>query len=261
MLFAAGCSSAPVPVPQFVKPYRMTIQQGNFVTRDMVEQLKPGMTKEQVRFILGTPLLTDIFHADRWDYTFYRDTPGAKREQRNFSVIFEDQKLARVVGDLLPEPGEPPRAAPAKPADTAPKPVAPAAKDERGFFGRLFGTKPAPPPQEQKQPEGQNSNAVAAPKEPAKPAAAETPKPAAPAPANEERGFFGRLFTPSSAEAASNEQKQQEGQNWGPALPSPEPAPAPAPPQAVAEPEQNQEQAKPAAERGFFGRMLEKIGF
>jgi outer membrane protein assembly factor BamE len=209
MFFAAGCAKAPVPMPEFVKPYRMTIQQGNFVTRDMVEQLKPGMTKEQVRFILGTPLLTDIFHADRWDYTFYRDAPGAKREQRNFSVIFEDQKLARVVGDLLPEPGEPARAAPAKPAasSTAPRPVAPP-KEEPGFFGRLFGGSGSKPEQP----------------------AAETPKP------------------------APAEEKQATGQNWGAAEPPKEPAPAPAPPKAEAEPEQK-------SERGFFGRMLEKIGF
>jgi outer membrane protein assembly factor BamE len=223
MLFAAGCSRAPVPMPEFVKPYRMTIQQGNFVTREMVEQLKPGMTKEQVRFILGTPLLTDIFHADRWDYTFYRDMPGAKREQRNFSVIFEDQKLSRVVGDLLPEPGSP---APSKPsaADTAPRPVSPAPKDERGFFGRLFGPssppKPAAPaeppapaapeakPQEEKQAQGQNWGIAEQPPAPAPAKAEEKPatKPAA------ERGFFDRLFGRSPAQPAPQEEKQPEAQ-------------------------------------------------
>ncbi len=204
--FAAGCARAPVPVPEFVKPYRMTIQQGNFVTRDMAEQLKPGMTKEQVRFILGTPLVTDIFHADRWDYTFYRDAPGGKRELRNFSVIFEDSKLTRVVGDLLPEPGAPAKPAPVKPAAaTAPQPLAPA-KEERGFFGRLF----------------------------------DRVTPAAPA----------------AAEAPPEEKKQPQGQNWGAAE-----QPAPEPAKAEEKPEQKQEQAKPAAERGFFGRMLEKIGF
>src|SRR5688572_23392774 len=69
-------------VPQIpgVKPYRIDIQQGNYISQDMVAQLKPGMSKEQVRLALGTPLLTDIFHADRWDYVYWREKPGAKRE-------------------------------------------------------------------------------------------------------------------------------------------------------------------------------------
>ena len=61
-------------------PYRIDIQQGNFVSQDMVAQLKPGMSKEQVRLALGTPLLTDIFHADRWDYVYWRERP--RREAR-----------------------------------------------------------------------------------------------------------------------------------------------------------------------------------
>jgi len=157
LLLAAGCARAPLPVPEIVKPYRITIQQGNYVTREMVQQLKPGMTREQVRFILGTPLLTDIFHADRWDYVFYRDVPGGKREQRSFSVIFEDSRLSRVVGDLLPsEPVQAPDRPVAKPEPKSepkpvlkPEPVAepkpqaePQARPEdragRGFFGRML---------------------------------------------------------------------------------------------------------------------------
>jgi len=153
LVLAAGCAGRQLPVPEIVKPYRITIQQGNYVTREMVEQLKPGMTREQVRFILGTPLLTDIFHADRWDYVFYRELPGGKREQRNFSVIFEDGKLSRVVGDLLPsEPVQPAaKPAPAPVAKPEPKPEAkpepkeepkaeakPEDKPARGLFGRML---------------------------------------------------------------------------------------------------------------------------
>ena len=72
-LALSGCSttsSLREYVPQIVTPYRMDIQQGNFVTLDMVEKLQAGQTKEQVRFILGTPLLTDVFHVSRWDYVF-----------------------------------------------------------------------------------------------------------------------------------------------------------------------------------------------
>jgi outer membrane protein assembly factor BamE len=108
---AAACKSIDVPKVPGVTPYRMVIQQGNFISQEMVAQLKPGMTKEQVRFVLGTPLVTDIFHADRWDYVFYREMPDGKREQRNLSVVFEKDKLARVIGDLMPAEGTSSRAA------------------------------------------------------------------------------------------------------------------------------------------------------
>src|SRR6188508_3298035 len=88
----AGCGYVP-RIPG-VTPYRIEIQQGNYISQEMVSQLKPGMTKEQVRFVLGTPMVTDIFHADRWDYVFYREMPDGKKEQRNLSVVFEKDKLA-----------------------------------------------------------------------------------------------------------------------------------------------------------------------
>ena len=81
----------------------MEIQQGNFVSQDMVSKLKPGMTREQVRFVLGTPLVADMFHADRWDYVFYREIPRKPREERRVSVFFENDRLARVEGDVVPE--------------------------------------------------------------------------------------------------------------------------------------------------------------
>src|SRR4029078_1248427 len=105
---AAGCGYVP-RIPGGT-PYRIQIQQGNYISQGMVAQLKPGMTKEQVRFILGTPLVTDIFHSDRWDYVFYREMPDGKREQRNLSVVFEKEKLARVLGDLMPAEGAAPQA-------------------------------------------------------------------------------------------------------------------------------------------------------
>ena len=95
----AGCSY--IPTIPGVTPYRIEIQQGNFISQDMVAQLKPGMSKEQVRLALGTPLLTDIFHADRWDYVFWRDRQGQKREQRKLTVFFEDGKLTRLDGDVV----------------------------------------------------------------------------------------------------------------------------------------------------------------
>ena len=78
-LLLASCKSVDMPKVPGITPYRMVIQQGNFISQEMVSQLKPGMTREQVRFILGTPLVTDIFHADRWDYVFFRELPNGKR--------------------------------------------------------------------------------------------------------------------------------------------------------------------------------------
>ena len=94
-----GCSSVP-RIPG-ITPYRIDIQQGNFISSDMVAQLKPGMSKEQVRLVLGTPLLTDIFHADRWDYVYWYERAGAKPEQRKLTVFFEDGKLTRLDGDVV----------------------------------------------------------------------------------------------------------------------------------------------------------------
>ena len=94
----AGCSSVP-RIPG-VTPHKIEIQQGNYVSQDMVSQLKPGMSREQVRFIMGTPLLTDIFHADRWDYIYWRQTSSGKRESRKLALYFESGRLARIDGDI-----------------------------------------------------------------------------------------------------------------------------------------------------------------
>ena len=87
-------------VTSVVTPYRIDIRQGNYISQEMVAQLKPGMSRDQVRFLLGTPLVTDIFHADRWDY-IYRFKPGrGELQQRRLAVFFEDNKLVRVAGDV-----------------------------------------------------------------------------------------------------------------------------------------------------------------
>jgi outer membrane protein assembly factor BamE len=92
----SGCTA----VGDFFKPYRIDVRQGNFVTQEMVSQLKSGMTRDQVRFVLGTPLVTDVFHSDRWDY-IYRFQPGkGSLQERRLTVIFQDGKLARLEGDV-----------------------------------------------------------------------------------------------------------------------------------------------------------------
>ena len=86
-------------------PHRIEIQQGNYVTQEMVAQLKPGMTRDQVRFVLGTPLVADIFHADRWEYVFVRQRADSREvEHRRISVFFQDNKLQRVEGDVVAAP-------------------------------------------------------------------------------------------------------------------------------------------------------------
>ncbi|WP_126444310.1 outer membrane protein assembly factor BamE [Sulfuricystis multivorans] len=110
----AACSSAP-DITSRLSPYRIDVRQGNFVTQEMVAKLKPGMSRDQVRFALGTPLVTDIFHANRWDYV-YRFQPGRGESQlRRLSVFFEGDKLVRVGGDVVPagEGGATEEAAPA----------------------------------------------------------------------------------------------------------------------------------------------------
>ena len=82
--------------------HKMEIQQGNYITQEMVSQLKPGMSKDQVRFVLGTPLVTDIFHESRWDYVYRRQRANSDElEERRLTVFFEDGKLARVEGDVV----------------------------------------------------------------------------------------------------------------------------------------------------------------
>lgn len=95
----AGCGVPRIPG---ITPYKVEIQQGNFVSQEMVSQLQPGMSKEQVRFVLGTPLVTDIFHAERWDYVYWRETPEGQREQRKLAVFFNEGRLARLDGDVVP---------------------------------------------------------------------------------------------------------------------------------------------------------------
>ena len=96
----SGCS-----VLERLTPYKIDIRQGNDVTPEMVGQLKKGMTRDQVRFVLGTPLVTDVFHPDRWDYV-YRFQPGrGKVSERRLTVFFKDDVLDRVIGDI--EPADP----------------------------------------------------------------------------------------------------------------------------------------------------------
>lgn len=85
-----------------ITPYRIDILQGNVVVREQVEALQPGMSREQVRNILGTPLVASAFHADRWDYVFTLRRQGQEPQQRRVSVFFDGPLLQRVEADELP---------------------------------------------------------------------------------------------------------------------------------------------------------------
>ena len=206
----AGCKQ--VPMLPGLGAHKIDIQQGNAVTQEMVAKLQPGMTRNQVRFALGTPLLIDPFRSDRWDYFYSYMKGGEVIEQRRLIVFFKDDKLDRMEGDVIAA-----KPVAEKPAVVAPKPdvTAPAAKP-----------------------------AVTAPE--TKPAAAEVPVP-------------GVLTTGDGQPVGSNfgtsADKPVEKPVEKPAVkPAVKPIPA-----AAAKPEVK-EVEKPKQERGFFGRMLDKIG-
>lgn len=140
LLPLAACSNVRMPdVASAITPYRIDIRQGNYITQEMVAQLKPGMSRDQVRFLLGTPLVTDIFHADRWDYVYSFKPGRGETQMRRFSVFFEEGKLVRVAGDVVgAEPGEAEAAAEAAGARSRVIEIAPVAekkKQEEGGDG------------------------------------------------------------------------------------------------------------------------------
>ncbi len=94
ILSLSACSTDKIP-----GVYRIDIQQGNDVTQDMINQLKPEMTKKQVAYIMGTPLLIDTFHPDRWDYIYSFHPGNGNREQRRLTLFFKDDKLDHIEGD------------------------------------------------------------------------------------------------------------------------------------------------------------------
>ena len=82
--------------------YKISIPQGNIITQDMIDQLRPGMSKRQVMFVMGTPLIRDPYNQNRWDYVYNFQPGGGVRGQERISVLFEDDGLVRFSGDFLP---------------------------------------------------------------------------------------------------------------------------------------------------------------
>lgn len=125
----AACESVRGWAPPIVQPYRPDVPQGNIITKEMVEQLRPGMSREQVRFLLGTPLVTSVFHQDRWDYVYHlKRGKGTEVQTRKMAVWFKDGRLDRFTADDMPaetladnlilgrNPKEVPKAPPKEPA-------------------------------------------------------------------------------------------------------------------------------------------------
>ena len=109
-LLTAGCSGARDPyapetsvLEKIPLMYKRDLHQGNVITQDVINRLKPGMSKSQVNFIMGTPLLVDVFHLERWDYVYRVRRGKQSAEQQRISLFFEDDRLVRTEGDLYPQ--------------------------------------------------------------------------------------------------------------------------------------------------------------
>ena len=88
--------------PDFLSPYRPDVHQGNIITKEMVDQLRNGMTREQVRFMLGTPLMTSEFHRDRLDYIYYLNPRNGAIQNRRLTLYFKNNRLERFTSDEMP---------------------------------------------------------------------------------------------------------------------------------------------------------------
>lgn len=101
----SGCAGWSNPIER-ISPHKIEIQQGNAIDQTMLTRLKPGMTPSQVRFVLGTPLLVDPFHDNRWDYVYRLEHGENVLEQRRITVVFEQGKLKTIEGAGMDIPSQ-----------------------------------------------------------------------------------------------------------------------------------------------------------
>jgi outer membrane protein assembly factor BamE len=111
LISAAGCSFS------LPRVHKVTVQQGNLITQQMVDRLKPGMTRSQVSFVLGDPVMHNPFNADRWDYLYRVEVPDVYEEIKTLSLFFDGDLLLYFTGDYAPSSES--EAAPAPLADSA----------------------------------------------------------------------------------------------------------------------------------------------
>lgn len=278
-LFCAACGSYSANLPS-IKPYKMDIQQGNVVTPKMMMQLRPGMSKSQVRFIMGTPLLIDTFHADRWDYFYQMRKEGKIIEQRRVILEFDGDALARVRGDVIPAGSD--ASAVAEPSKTEPKSIAKPKEKEKGWLDKLkfWGDDEEAPKAPAKAAEPVKPVETIKPAESAKSMAAPAPAPeraptvepeAAPAQTESLPPLVDPSMQPKSESAVPQE---VPAKSVAPAsAPKAETKPIPSKPAVETKPAKAQPDAKamtapeppndlpPEDSPDFFEKMLEKIGF
>jgi outer membrane protein assembly factor BamE len=106
LVACSAFNSASHSVVGIITPYKVEIVQGNFLSKEQVQALTPGMSRQQVKDLLGTPLLTDMFHADRWDYVFTLKRQGVAPQERRLTVFFKNGVLERFEGDEMPSEAE-----------------------------------------------------------------------------------------------------------------------------------------------------------
>jgi len=134
LIFLSSCSGGGFRLPGV---YRIDIQQGNVIDQEMIDRLRPGMHKDQVYFILGTPAITDPFHTDQWDYIYSMAEDGKQRYQRHLRIYFEDDRLAYIEGDVVVS-----MRTPAEPVRNSRTVEVPADLGREGFFSRITGVIP-----------------------------------------------------------------------------------------------------------------------
>jgi outer membrane protein assembly factor BamE len=218
-------------LPAVISPYRIDIQQGNVVTQEMLAKLKAGMTRAQVRFALGSPLVVDTFHSDRWDYIYSYQRQGKDVERRRITVIFDEDKLIRIDGDVLPvdstlisdRPVPRPPAVAEKPPAPKPEPVKPQQVEQP-----VVKSPPAAAPVVAKPIEPPVAKATETPAPSVAPVVKRAPEPVVP---------VATEVPKAEAKSAPVEQPQKT---------------------EVAKTESVKEKPKSS---GIFGRMLDKIGF
>jgi outer membrane protein assembly factor BamE len=105
----AGCSTVDGYTHSFanaITPYKVEVVQGNFVSREQVAALKPGMSRDEVRNVLGTPLVVSLFRGERWDYVFTLKRQRVEPQKRHLTVFFQGDRMERVEGDPMPSEAE-----------------------------------------------------------------------------------------------------------------------------------------------------------
>lgn len=290
-LLCAACSNYSANLPS-IKPYKMDVQQGNVVTPKMMMQLRPGMTKAQVRFVMGTPLITDSFHVNRWDYVYRMQKGGKLIESRRVILDFENDLLKRVRGDVIPAGSDAEAAAANKPANQAPRVIKPAVATkpkEKGMLDTLMFWKgdeqPAPaearPADGASQPAEAQAQPVAEPEKQEKgmleslkfwkkdeaPAEAQAAPQAMPAPRSVVEPEPSPVETKPVAGTQPVEEAKPVVESKPVAAVTPAPkstAPAKAAPMAKEEPKpvpRPEVELPPEEDPSYFERMLERIGF